>query len=276
MFENVVVGVDTYETGCDAIELTRVLAPVKGKITLLYVEVVQSEPTSASPTRLDAERQRFGLERLARLRDDAQITADVERVQAPSVRHGLHDFAADRDAGLIAIGAGRHDSVTRMFLGDEARSLLEDAPCPVAVAPAGYARRSAALKKIGVGYDGSPASERAIAVARKIAADHGASMSVFEAVRAPVYARDIWDVEDEIDEHVEQARRRIAALGHVEPHAEFGEDAVAALRRYAPSVDLLVLGSHRYRRPGLLIERSKAQRLADDPPTPLLVLARTG
>jgi hypothetical protein len=60
----------------------------------------------------------------------------------------------------------------------------------------------------------------------------------------------------EIDEDVEKARRRIAALGDVEPHAEFADDAVEGLRRYPESVDLLVLGAHRYRPPERLLKRS--------------------
>jgi hypothetical protein len=46
-----------------------------------------------------------------------------------------------------------------MFLGDEARAVLDDAPCSVAVTPHGYAARPHDLSKIGVAYDGSPESE---------------------------------------------------------------------------------------------------------------------
>ena len=61
-------------------------------------------------------------------------------------------------------------------------------------------------------------------------------------------------------------------MGEIEPHAEFADDAVQGLRRYGESVDLLVLGAHTYRPADRLVERSKSQRLADDPPCPLLVL----
>jgi nucleotide-binding universal stress UspA family protein len=88
-----------------------------------------------------------------------------------------------------------------------------------------------------------------------------------------VYARDVWNVEGEIDADVEKARRRMAALGDLEPHAELADDVVAGLRRYGASVDLLVVGAHTYRPADRLVERSKSQRLADEPPCPLLVLA---
>lgn len=273
MFDSVVIGIDGYETGLDATALARALLSRNGEATLVYVEVLQSKPGLEADTRPDDEAQRFGLARLARLRDEAKIHAEISRVQAPSVRRGLHEYAAGRGADLLVIGAGRHDPVAHMFLGDAAREVLEDPPCPVAAAPARYFGHPGRVGKIGVAYDGSPESDRALALARRLAAEHRATLSAFEAVRAPVYARDIWDAEGQIDEHVEKARQRIGSLGGVEPHAEVADDTVEALRRYGASVDLLVLGAHSYHPGDRLVARSKAQRLADDPPCPLLVLA---
>ena len=272
MFQGVVVGIDGYEAGRDAIALAKSLLSGDGEVTLVYVEVLQSKPSPEADTRPDDEAQRFGLERLGRLRDEGQIAAEISRIEAPSVRRGLHEVAAGQDADLLVIGAGRHDPVAHVFLGDEAREVLEDPPCPVAVAPAGYSKRPGQIRKIGVAHDGSSESHRALALARKLTVEHHATLSAFEAVRAPVYARDVWNVEGEIDADVEKARQRIAALGGVEAHAEFADDAVAGLRRYGASVDLLVLGAHRHRPADRLVERSKSQRLADEPPCPLLVL----
>ncbi|MBV8219035.1 MAG: universal stress protein [Solirubrobacterales bacterium] len=272
MFDVVVIGIDGYEAGRDAISLAKALLSGDGEVTLVYVEVLQSKPAPEADTRPDDEAQRFGLERLGRLRDEGQIAADISRVEAPSVRRGLHEFAAGQDADLLVIGAGRHDPVAHMFLGDEAREVLEDPPCPVAVAPAGYSKRPGQIRKIGVAYDGSPESHGALALARKLTVEHHASLSAFEAVPAPAYARDVWNLEGEIDADVEKARQRIAALGDVEAHAEFADDAVDGLRRYGASVDLLVVGAHRHRPADRLVERSTSQRLADEPSCPLLVL----
>lgn len=275
MFDNVVIGVDDYERGRDAVTLAQALMPGEGTVGLVHVEVLQREPSPEADTRPDAERQRFGLERLRRLRDEAQIVGDVSRIRAPTVRRGLHDFAASRGADMMVIGAGSPNPVEKMFLGDEAREVLDDAPCAVAVAPRGYVARAHALRTIGVAYDGSAESEEALAVARTLAAERQAALSAFQAVHAPVYARDIWDVEGELDERIEHARQRMAALGDVEPHAALADDTVDPLREFARSVDLLVLGAHKYREPEHLMPlgRSTAQRLADDPPAPVLVLA---
>jgi nucleotide-binding universal stress UspA family protein len=56
--------------------------------------------------------------------------------------------------------------------------------------------------------------------------------------------------------------------------ASTDDDPVEALARYAESVDLLVLGSHAYHPTDALLAGSTAQRLADQAPCPLLVLAR--
>jgi hypothetical protein len=84
-----------------------------GRATLVYVEVLQSEGEARSGAGPDAERQRFGLERLRRLRDEASVGADVARIRARSVRRGLYDFARDRVADLIVIAASRRPDVVR-------------------------------------------------------------------------------------------------------------------------------------------------------------------
>ena len=134
----------------------------------------------------------------------------------------------------------------RLLLGDDTREVLEDAPCAVAIAPAGYASRAASIRMIGVAYDRSVESERALELARTLAAHHQAELSALEAIRPPVHGRDPANVAGESQERVEEARRRIPALGGVHADASFG-DAVDELRQYGPSVDLLVISSHKVR-----------------------------
>ncbi len=178
MFASVIVGVGAFEAGRDAVELAKALMSEDGEVALVYVESVVSEPAPEPRTGSEAERQRFGLERLGRLRDDAQIPAEVLRIEARSVQRGLYGFAAGRGADLIVIGASRGTRLEHRLVGDDARAVLEDPPCAVAVAPAGYSARSTAIRKIGVGYGGSPESERALAVARGIAAERGATVEL--------------------------------------------------------------------------------------------------
>jgi nucleotide-binding universal stress UspA family protein len=276
MFENVIVGADDAEAGRDALALARQLAASPGQLTLAYVQVgaPPHDPDSA-PLSLAADRQPV-LEALRSLRDESHLDARVVVVETVSVAAGLHELALRHDADLLVIGASRRDFYQRTLVRDDTRAVLENPPCPVAVAPLGYARRWPALDRIGAAYDGSPESERAVARARELAADRGAGASAFEAVREPLYVRDAWDPQPEIDERMVQARTRIAGLGGVEAHAAASPDGdpVEALARYAESVDLLILGSHAHRPIDSVLGGSTAQRLAARMPCPLLVLAQ--
>ncbi|MGZ8650181.1 MAG: universal stress protein [Solirubrobacteraceae bacterium] len=276
MFDNVIIGADDAEAGRDARALARALAAPHRQVTLAYVQVgaPPPDPDSAAMS-LAADRQPV-VEALRSLRDESHLDdAHVVVLETVSVAAGLHELASRHDADLLVIGAARGDLAERTLVRDDTHAVLKNPPCPVAVAPVGYGRRPQALGRIGAAYDGCPESERAVALARELAARHGGQASAFEAVREPLYVRDAWDPQPEIDERVAQARRRIATLGGIEASAASAVgDPVEALAHYAESVDLLVLGSHTYRPIDSPLAGSTAQRLADHAPCPLLVLAR--
>lgn len=244
MFDNVVVGIDNYEAGRDALELAKQLVPPDGDMLLVFVEVVMRAPGPDTDPQWQLDERRRALERLASVRDDANADAQLLTVQAGSVARGLHE-AVRRHGDLLVIGASRRDEFERTFVGDDTRQVLQDAPSAVAVAPTGYATRLPSLDTIGVGYDGSPASEQALTVASTLARERGAELSAFEAVAAE--------------------------LRGVKPHVASG-DAAQALARYAASIDLLVVGSHEYRLRDRFSGGSTSQRLADSAACPLLVL----
>jgi nucleotide-binding universal stress UspA family protein len=272
MFEQVVVGIRDDQAGRDAIALATKLVASDGAATLLHVQVVSARPAPDSGAVGAAAKYRQAIERLTRLANECAIVARVSCVEAPSPRRGLHEFASRQHADLLVVGASGRDEVGRLLLGDDTREVLVDAPCAVAIAPAGYAFRAAGMGTIGVAYDRSVESERALGLARALAAEHHAQLSAFEAISSPVYERDPADLAGQSSELVEEARRRIAALGDVQADAGVG-DAVHELRRYARSVDLLVIGSHKYRPIDRVLEETTSQQLADEPSSPLLVLA---
>jgi nucleotide-binding universal stress UspA family protein len=275
MFDNVIVGVDGAQAGRDALGLAQQLASPRGRLTLAYVEVVAPRPGPAAGLVSAAAHARRALRRLTQLRDESRVDAHVLCVEAGSVAAGLHELVVRRDADLLVIGASRRDELLRPYGGDETRAVLENAPCAVAVTPIGYASRLSTLEKIGAAYDGSPESEQALAVARELARERSAELSAFEAVGEPAYVHSLVYPQPEIEAGLAEARKRIAELGDVEAHAASSDDAAEALARYGASVDLLVVGSHRYRPIDHLLSGSTAQRLADDAPCPLLVLGVT-
>jgi nucleotide-binding universal stress UspA family protein len=86
-----------------------------------------------------------------------------------------------RRADLIVVGSDRKGPVGRVLAGDVTSGALYGAPCPVAVAPRGLASRNEVLRKVGVGYDGSPESPQALEFAHGIAEATGAEHERVEA-----------------------------------------------------------------------------------------------
>jgi nucleotide-binding universal stress UspA family protein len=271
MFDNVVVGIDNYEAGRDALELAKQLVAPDGDILLVFVEVVRRAPGPDTDPQWQLDERRRALERLASVRDDANADAQLLTVQAGSPARGLHE-AVRRHGDLLVIGASRRDEFERTFVGDDPRQVLQDAPSAVGVAPPGYATRLPSLDTIGVGYDGSPASEQALTVASALARERGAELSALDAVAEPMYASDPVSGQWALEGRLEKAQKQLAELGGVKPHVAWG-DAAQALARYAASIDLLVIGSHEYRlRDRFSGGSTTSQRLADSAACPLLVL----
>ena len=272
MFSNILVGVDGEEGGRDAIALARTLFAGGGELTFGYV--LRDEPHGprgwADPS-MPAERERAA-EMLERTRTETAMAAYIRWHGASSVGRGLHELAETIEADLIVVGSTRRGLYGLARLTDDTRAALNGAPCAIAVAPAGYAGEPPPLlREIGVGYDGSPESERALAVARVLAAETGAKLSAFQAVSLPAHFVALERAR--VNDIVRQARERIGMMGDVEPHAAYG-DPVVELTIYSASLDLLVIGSRGYGPLGRLLNGATAQHLARSARCPLLVLTR--
>jgi nucleotide-binding universal stress UspA family protein len=277
MFRTVLVGVDGDEGGRDAIALAARLVDKGGELTFAHVF---HERRSASQQRSHPGvlgKREAARQLLERARAEAGVSAHVRLRDAPSVGRGLHELAEITGADLLVVGSSRRGLLGRAGLGDDTRAALNGAPCAIAVAPAGYRRESPVLmREIGVGYDGSPESEHAVAVARVLAAELDSTLSAFEAVSVPrsiYYGAPERVTASAVQRALAGASERIAALGGVEPHAAYG-DPVEELTLYSASLDLLVVGSRSYGPIGRLVHGSTAQHLTSTAHCPLLVLTR--
>ena len=274
MFKNVLVGVDGHGGGRDALSLSTKLLAADGELTLAHV--YSGDPRLRR--RLRAERDPAGREHALELLEHARAAADVEAHlrtdESSSVGRGLHELCEAVGADLLVLGSSRRGLLGRVLIGDDTHAALNGAPCAIAIAPAGYAEQPGAIREIGVGYNGSPESEHAVRVARRLAAQHDAKLSAFEAVSLPTYAFLAGGaaVDDVVGDLVDSAREQIAALG-LEPHAVYGIPA-EELTLYSASVDLLVVGSRDYGPIGRLVHGSTSRQLARSVRCPLLVLTR--
>ncbi len=275
MFSNVLVGVNGEDGGQDAIALARTLVADGGELTFGYVFHAQPHGPRGWPDPSTSDERGHAAEMLERTRLQTGVEASLRWHGASSVGRGLHEMAEAIEADLLVVGSTRRSLYGRARLTDDTRAALNGAPCAIAVAPAAYGTQPAPLmREIGVGYDGSPESERALDVARALAAEKGSRVSAFEAVSIPadlhsavrMHARSLGEI-------VRQARERIATMGDVEAHAAYG-DPVEELTLYSASLDLLVIGSRGYGPLGRLIYGSTAQHLAGTARCPLLVLTR--
>jgi nucleotide-binding universal stress UspA family protein len=274
MFKHVLVGVDRDGGGRDALALSQKLLAKGGKLTLAHV--YSGDP---HPLRLNQEHDLEERERSFRLLEDVRretgVEAEVCCRESSSVGRGLHQLCEEVGADLLVVGSSRTGLLGRVLIGDDTRAALNGAPCAIAVAPAGYSGQPAAMREIGVGYNGSPESEHAVATARRIAAEHGAKLSAFEAVSLPTYAfvGGPAPIDGVIEDLVNDAHTRIAALGGVEPHAVYGYP-VEELTLYSASLDLLIVGSRDYGPIGRIVHGSTCWQLARTARCPLLVLTR--
>ena len=275
MFKNVIVGVDDHEGGRDAIALAEVLVAAGGEVTLVYVYSGDPHAWHGSVGVFDADARERALEVLEKARAGAEVEAHLRWRGSPSAGRGLHEVAELLGADLLVIGSSRRGLIGRVLIRDDTRAALNGAPCAVAIAPAGYRERPDVMREIGVGYDGSADSEHALEVARTLAVQHHTKLSAFHAVSIPAHlAHGLLTADGTtLDNLVQDARARVAALGDVEPHAAYGEPA-EELALYSASLDLLVVGSRGYGPVGRLIHGSTSQHLARTTRCPLLVLTR--
>lgn len=146
----IVVGWDGAEGGADALELGKLMAASLG-LRLLRAAVIV--PGASPHTRWEIE------------------TGADRTVIAPSVAQGLSEIATEVGAHALVVGSSRRGRIGRTLFGSGIEQLAQAAPCPLAVAPHGYAGRYATrLIDIDAEFDGSEAGERAVELAGRIAA----------------------------------------------------------------------------------------------------------
>ncbi len=275
MFTRIVVGVDEHQGGHDAIALANRLVSPDGQETLTHVDASDPFVYRGVSALYDARERERALADLGVAAREATAETALEAISSTSVGRGLHELAEIQEADLIVVGSSRRGLAGRVLLGSDTHAALNGAPCAVAVAPSGYAATPSMIAEIGIGYDGSPESEQALALGRQLARELGARLSALQAISVPAYVLGAGPapIEASIDDVVAEARDRVAGLGDIEPHAAYGSPA-EELTLFSASVDLLIIGSRGYGPLGRIVHGSVSLRLARSARCPLLVLPR--
>ncbi|MGI8557904.1 MAG: universal stress protein [Solirubrobacteraceae bacterium] len=273
MFKNVMVGVDGRSGGRDAIALARRLMHSQGKLALVHVHL---ETTGIVVHDFDSSARDEAQQLLEDELDATGVAAELVSISSPSVGAGLHRVAEQNDADLLVVGTSRHGFVGRVLMGDDTRAALEAAPCAVAIPPLGYAQQPEAIEVIGVGYDASPESRAALALARTLAADSDAKVRALTVVSVLPFSYAGFapmNLGAEIETLLDEARSRLDELDGVEGRVVYGMP-VEALAAFGDEVDLLLVGSRSYGPLRHLMLGSTSRHLTRTARCPLLVLPR--
>ncbi len=280
----IVVGFDGRDEARDALALGRNL--VAAESAKLEVAVVDSEVSlpGPSPTNGAAVRKRFD-ELFARASFELGDKAFARReIRYVSPARGLNELAEREGADLIVIGSTHRGPIGSVFPGAVGERLLNGAPCPVAVAPRGYAAREhPGLGLIGVGYDGTPEAKLALGVAADLARLLGGSLRLVAAIRsedtrpARIAGTDL-GYSAVLRERAETLLAEgVASVGHdvqVDSVVVEGQPA-AVLADQGVELDLLVLGSRGYGPIRRTLLGGVSAAVMRSAPCPVLVVPRS-
>ncbi len=280
----IAVGVDEYPEGRDAAALGAALSRVMR--AELMLATVQSPPLVPLPSDMGWKNLREGAQ--VRLREIRDVFAPEARTVTEtdfSIARALHRVVRDHHRDLLVLGSSRHGREGRVRIGKRTRQLLCHFECALAVAPRGmHAQPDFGVRNIGVGYDGSPESESALALAGAIAVAAGAELHVCGVVddRFPpiaVFSGAVlgeWDdvIREEIDRvrgTLSPAARATGARARVEVTRGRPANALLAL---SARVDLLVIGSRRWGPAARLLLGSTGEAVMHDAACAMLAVPR--
>jgi nucleotide-binding universal stress UspA family protein len=175
----IVVGVDGTPRGEDAVAFATVLARSVGTgLLLTYIYDPDSESLADAHALLDPRRDAIG-----------DVVAEITAHADSSPARGLARVAAARSADIIVVGSSHRAGLGLVVPGSTGERLVHDTARAVAVVPA-YWRASHAGPPalIGCGYDGSAASEAALATAAALTQIVAAELDIVDFAGDPAHA----------------------------------------------------------------------------------------
>ena len=268
MYTNVTIGVDGAQGGRNAAALAAALADRDAVMTLVFVCLPNVRGSARELAGVE-ERTLWSL--LERELELCGGQARICRVTADSVGAGLEEAAADTGSDLVVVGASSRHGIARLWLGDDARSVLRETPRAVAVVPPSYEYQPNILARIGVAYDGSPESNVALAHAGLLAQQRNSELILRHVVGAHIYPLGV----PAIVPPVVTPASELEAAGMGEVDGLSVEHAYGVPREqlveFSKWVDLLVCGSRHNGLLERLANGSTSHYLARHSEAPLLI-----
>jgi nucleotide-binding universal stress UspA family protein len=284
MFKKIIVGYDGSDQAKDALALARVLA--SADTTVMATSIYKFEEVYGKGMSGDA-----GFE--TALREEAEgLLADVgEGVEKHthgrgSPAHGLQEVAESEGADLIVVGSTHHGAIGRTFVGSTSERLLHGSPCPVAVAPKGFAAVDGQeIHVVAAAYQSVEEARRALDLAKGVAVESGATLRVISVVEPPEAATPLFANDYQWDEYSRRLRQSVedeladvVAKTPAELHAQSsvitGDPAAVLAKKAEEGVDLLVMGSRGYGAVKGVLLGSVSAKLIRTATCPLLIVPR--
>lgn len=283
MFKHIVVGCDGSQEGRDAVALgARIASVTDARLSLVGVF-----PTSFFPVAGITDRKTLRAQATRALRHDRDLLAPhalVHAVADNSVPRALRHYAERWHADLVIVGSNPTASPGHVAIGRRARQLLYDAPFALGLAARGLHERTRWLRTIGVGYDGEPEAESALALAAELARSAGARLAVRRVVEDSITPLDIpsvglmenWNdvLEEERQAGTIEAEAATSRLGISAEVTVTVGDPGYEVRAFSETVDLVVVGSRRWGPVARLVTGGVGETLVKDASSSILIAPR--
>jgi nucleotide-binding universal stress UspA family protein len=279
----ILVGIDDSAGAEDALAFARRLADATGA----RLQLASAYPYEEWPSRVASHE--FG----AFLRDEAQSVLDrraaslgtvpTHTIADHSPARALHQLAERIGAALIVVGSTHRGAIGRVLPGSTGERLMHGSPCPVAIAPRGYAAEGP-IAVVGVGYDASDEAEAALWAACRVARAFNAHLRVirvFDATRVgtpalmtlPGYEAYNQDYERDQRERLEHTVATLPSDISAEAMFLSGRPG-SELATQSQVVDLMIVGSRGYGPMAAVMLGGTSHTLIRDAACPVVVLPR--
>jgi nucleotide-binding universal stress UspA family protein len=270
MTGGVIVGYEGSDRSRDALAFAEALAAAQDA-QLIVACVHPYQPGSSAVGDAGFGREvRAGAQRIAESARELLARGDEAEFCAAlgvSPAEGLGALARERGADTIVVASSSRGRLGQVLCGTVATRLVHDAPCAVGVAPAGYAKdHPSALSSVGAAFDGSPASQRALHLAERLAARFRGRLRI---IAVDEDARHGETLSPQVDEAVVAAPLSARAVGVVRHGDPARELALASA-----DLDALLCGTHGYGRARRFVLGSVSTGLMRTARCPLLVVQR--
>jgi len=209
---------------------------------------------------------------------------DVEsrRLLDKSPARALHMLAEEIDPAAIVIGSAHSGLFGRVKTGSVGKQLLSGAPCPVAIAPRGYAEKSrTTISSICIALDEGAESERALVEATAMSNELYVPLRIISVMEPISYGSvpraamaDLGLVQSRYTaQMLEEAAERTHCHAPVTIDRREG-DPGPTLAEYSRGFDLMIVGSRGYGPLRRVLLGSVSSYLMNHAHSPLLITPR--